>query len=230
MAVPRADRIWPTNQFAPANLEQQIKALSSPCVSRLAVLAAALLAQLLPAARADDPPAAAGDQPLPSRVHVSSARVDLPNVRVVRADGREIALRDDLNDGRPVVLNFIYTSCTTTCPLLSQVFAEFSKRLGPEHSQVHLVSISIDPEQDRPRELRAYAARYHADANWEFLTGTWASSLAIQRAFYVDRGDKMSHTPVTFIRSTPGLPWSRIDGLVTPGQLLQSLTALLAAR
>ena len=40
----------------------------------------------------------------------------------------------------------------------------------------------------------------------------------------------MSHTPVTLLRSAPGKAWMRIDGFVTPDQLLSNYRDLLAAR
>ena len=162
--------------------------------------------------------------------HFSSASITVPDVRLLGADGRQRALRDSLDDGRPVVLNFIYTSCTSICPLLSQVVADFRARLGAERSQVHVVSISIDPEEDTPKQLRKYAQQFHADSNWDYFTGTRATSLAVQRAFAVYRGDKMAHTPETFLRLAPGLPWTRIDGFVTPAQLMLSYRQMLAAR
>jgi protein SCO1/2 len=160
----------------------------------------------------------------------SSAVITVPDVQLIRADGKELSLRAALDDGRPLVLNFIYTSCTSICPLLSQVVADFRARLGEERSQVHVVSISIDPEQDTPKILRNYARQFQVDSNWDYFTGTRAASFAVQRAFGVYRGDKMAHTPQTFLRLAPGQPWTRIDGFLTPTQLLHSYRQLLAAR
>jgi protein SCO1 len=144
----------------------------------------------------------------------------IPTVDLVRDDGKTVSLRAELDDGRPVVLNFIYTSCTTICPLSSQVFAQFQRGLGAKHEPVHLVSISIDPEQDTPTRLRAYARQFHAERGWDHYTGTVAATLAVQRAFAAYRGDKMSHTPLTLLRAAPGKPWVRLDGFVTGDDLL----------
>ena len=56
------------------------------------------------------------------------------------------------------------------------------------------------------------------------------ASLAAQRAFDVYRGDKMSHTPVTFMRVAPGQPWRRIDGFVTADELIHEYHQLLAVK
>ena len=161
----------------------------------------------------------------------SGARVHytVPAVQLVRDDGKVVSLPDEMNDGRPVVLNFIFTTCSSICPLTSQVFAQFQQRLGADSDHVHLMSISVDPEEDTPARLREYAHKFHAGPGWQHYTGTMEASLAAQRAFNVWRGDKMSHTPVTFVRIAPGNPWLRIDGFVTADELLQHYRQLRLA-
>ena len=154
----------------------------------------------------------------------------LPAVSLVRDDGKSVALADELNDGRPVVLSFIYTTCTTVCPLTSQTLSELQRKLGASRDSVHLVSISIDPEQDTPARLREYAKTFGAGPEWQHYTGTMAASLAAQRAFDVYRGSKMDHTPVSLVRSAPGAAWVRIDGFATADQLLAELPTLHASR
>jgi len=120
-----------------------------------------------------------------------------------------------------VILNFIYTTCTTICPLTSRTFAELQDKLGHERDSVHMVSISIDPEQDTPAVLAEYASRFGAGKQWRFYTGTLDASVTAQRAFDVYRGSKMNHNPVTFIRIAPGKPWLRIEGFAKADELLQ---------
>jgi protein SCO1/2 len=151
----------------------------------------------------------------------SASQYPVPVVRLVRDDGKVVSLPQELNDGRPVVLNFIFTTCSSICPLMSQTFAQFDRELGAERERVHLMSISVDPEQDTPARLREYAHKFHAGPEWQHYTGTVEASLAAQRAFNVWRGDKMSHTPVTLLRAAPGQPWLRIEGFVTPAELLK---------
>jgi protein SCO1/2 len=142
----------------------------------------------------------------------------------------EVSLPEEMNDGRPVVLNFIFTTCPGICPLMSSVFAQFERRLGPDADKVHLMSISIDPEQDTPERLLEYARRYHAGPGWQHYTGSLDASVTAQRAFDVYRGGKMSHTAVTLLRAAPGKPWLRLDGFVTPDALLRDYREIVAAR
>ncbi len=160
----------------------------------------------------------------------SIASYVLPQVQLVRDDSTSVNLIDELNDGRPVVLNFIYTTCTGICPVASQVFAQFQTKLGDARDKVHMVSISIDPEQDTPARLLEYVKKYHPGPQWQHYTGSAAASLATQRAFDVYRGDKMSHNPVTLLRASPGKPWLRLDGFATADDLLVEYQGLVAAQ
>ena len=194
------------------------------CCLSAALLAATLIGN---AARADDQPdpghgisAGVHHQSRDTGdVRRSQARYAIPAVSLVRDDGQRVDLQAELNDGRPVVLNFIYTSCTTICPLSSQIFEQFQKGLGKgEH--VHLMSISIDPEQDTPARLRSYAAKFHAMPGWNHYSGSLASVIAVQTAFNAYRGDKMGHTPLTLMRAAPEKAWVRFDGFARADDLL----------
>jgi len=164
------------------------------------------------------------------RVRVSWVDYQVPAVRLVRANGETVSLPQELDDGRPLIMNFIYTTCETTCPLSSATFTQFQAKLGAERDKVHMVSISIDPEQDTPARLREYAKKFHAGPSWQHYTGTLQASAAAQQAFGAYRGDKMSHTPLILLRAAPGKPWLRIDGFVTPDQLLSHYRDMIVAR
>jgi protein SCO1/2 len=146
--------------------------------------------------------------------------VILPTVRLREHRGQLVRFDTAIDGNRPVLLNFIYTSCTTICLPMSQLFAAAQERLGPGADQVQMVSVSIDPGQDTPATLREYAGRFHAGAQWTFLTGSQPAIDEIQRAFNVYRPDKMSHTPVTFVRPRGSRQWVRLDGFASPEQLV----------
>jgi len=164
-----------------------------------------------------------------STVSRSTVSYEAPAVTLVRADGKSVSLPQELDDGRPVLLNFIFTTCSSVCPLTSRTLEEFQRQLGAEAAKVHLMSISIDPEQDTPARLTEYARRFHAGPEWQYYTGSIAASIAAQNAFDVYRGEKMSHTAVTLMRAAPGKPWLRIEGFVTPDELVDDYQKLLAS-
>ena len=198
--------------------------LAAPIRAALVVLAAL---GPLATARADAGSAPAGSARAPTR---SLRDYAVPAVRLVREDGKVVSLPEEMNDGRPILLNFIFTTCTSICPLLSSTFAQFERRLGADAGKVHLMSISIDPEHDTPARLSEYARKFHAGPEWQHYTGTLDASVAAQQAFDVYRGSKMSHSVVTLMRAAPGKPWLRIEGFVSPDDLVKDYRQLVAAR
>jgi protein SCO1/2 len=167
---------------------------------------------------------------LMQKMSVTTADYSVPPIRLVREDNQAVSLTDEMNDGRPVIMNFIYTTCTAVCPITSRTFAQLQDMLANENDKVHMISITIDPEQDTPARLNEYAHRFGAGAQWRFYTGSSEASLAAQRAFDVYRGDKMNHTPVTLLRAAPGKSWLRIEGFASADDLLREYRKLVAAK
>ena len=160
----------------------------------------------------------------------SHAQYQAPHVTLVRQDGKRVDFASELDDGRPVFLNFIYTTCTAICPPMSQTFATLQRKLGVDRDKVHMVSVSIDPEQDTPSRLVQYAAQFGAGPEWGFYTGSVEASIEVQKAFGVWHGDKMSHTPLTLVRLSPHGEWVRYDGFVTAERLAQDFRRDVASR
>ncbi len=159
----------------------------------------------------------------------TQANYRLPSVTMLDTNGTRVSLPKALDDGRPVMLNFIFTSCGAICPVMSATFAKVQAALGPEASQLHMVSISIDPEYDTPAIMKAYAEKYGAGPQWQMLTGSLDSSIKVQRAFGVYRGNKMNHVPLTLLRNQPGQPWVRLEGFASANDLVSEYRSFMAS-
>jgi protein SCO1/2 len=95
-----------------------------------------------------------------------------PNDPVVTHEGRTFRFYDDLIKDKIVVVNFIYTSCSNICPLITARLAQVKDLLGDRVGRdVFFYSITIDPQVDGPEILKKYAQTYHAGPGWMFLTG-----------------------------------------------------------
>jgi protein SCO1 len=151
----------------------------------------------------------------------STVQVRLPSVRMRQHTGHLVAFDAALDDTRPVLLNFVYTTCTGICLPMSQTFAAVQERLGARSDQVQMISVSIDPGQDTTARLANYADRFAAGPQWVFYTGSQQAVDTILRSFNVYRPDKMSHTPVTFVRPLGSRQWVRLDGFSSPDQLIR---------
>ena len=68
--------------------------------------------------------------------------LSIPDAAVLDQNGRQLHFRSDLIDGRLVVVNFIFTSCTTVCSPMGANFAALQDRLG-SRTDVRLVSVDL---------------------------------------------------------------------------------------
>ena len=95
-----------------------------------------------------------------------------PEFSLTSQDGGRVTLADFR--GKVVAVTFIYTLCTTTCPVLTPMMSFVQDQLGPNFgTKIVFVSITVDPERDTPQVLKEYAQAFGANlAGWAFLTGT----------------------------------------------------------
>jgi len=124
---------------------------------------------------------AAGDYP------ASNGNNCLPEVSLIDQHGQAISLAS--LKGKPVLIDFIYTSCASTCPVLTSKIAAVARELGPAlGANVTIVSITLDPEHDGPEQLAAYAKSQAVESNsWLFLTGKPADIDQVLAAFKLRR-------------------------------------------
>lgn len=144
----------------------------------------------------------------------------LPDVTLVNQDGKRVKLKGLLNSDKPVVVDFIFGTCTTICPILSAGYANLQHKLGADSQKVHLVSLSIDPENDTPKVMKDYLKRYGAKPGWDFLTGSRADIDAVMRAFNAYIPNKMSHFPLTLMKPAGEEKWIRIYGLLSSSEFV----------
>jgi len=105
---------------------------------------------------------------------------EVPDFALVNQNGKAIHFQQFR--GKPLLLTFIYTRCPFPdyCPRLSNNFAQIMQQLQKDprtFGQAQLLSISIDPEKDKPAVLRSYGERYVGRldprfAHWEFASGS----------------------------------------------------------
>lgn len=144
----------------------------------------------------------------------------IPELSLIDIHNNRISLSQSLGDEGPVILNFIFTSCTTICPVLSATLSQLQRELGNKENNLRMVSITIDPEQDTPERLKEYSTRFKAGNDWQFLTGSINDIITTQKAFDAYRGDKMNHIPLTFLRSKTGDDWVRIEGFASAAEVV----------
>jgi protein SCO1/2 len=158
----------------------------------------------------------------------STHNYDIPPLVLVDKDNNKVSINEALATDEPVMLNFIFTTCTTICPVLSATFKQVQRELGDEADQVRMISITIDPEYDTPERLRDYAVRFKAGPQWQFYTGANDDIVAVQKAFDAYRGSKANHEPLTFLRVPSDPQWVRVNGLASAADVVKEYRQLLA--
>ena len=156
----------------------------------------------------------------------SESNYALESIKLLRMDDTLVKLADEIGNNSPVLLNFIFTSCSTICPVLSSTFSDFQEKLGDEANNITMISISIDPQYDRPGKLREYAKLFNAGDQWKFYTGSNEQSISAQKAFGVYRGSKMNHIPLTFLKARASSKWIRLEGFTSSSDLLREFRNL----
>ncbi len=172
------------------------------------------------------PAAGHGHEAEPGTLHPRGAEqvtVTVPDVEVLDQDGRRLRFYTDLVRDRVVAINFVYTTCTTSCPLLGVAFGSVQDLLGARIGrEVFLLSVSVDPVTDTPARLKAWAARHGARPGWTLLTGARPEVLRLLRALGVSAGQKENHPTFVLVGDDRRGRWSRAWGLVS-GATLASL-------
>jgi protein SCO1/2 len=115
---------------------------------------------------------------------VARRRSRFPNMALITHEGKAVRFYDDLVQDKTVVIHFMYTSCTDSCPLTTANLAQVQTALGPRVGRdLFLYSVTVDPERDTPELLRTYAKRFDVKPGWLFLTGTKQDIRDLRRTF-----------------------------------------------
>ena len=156
----------------------------------------------------------------------SAAR--FPNVTLTTHEGTEVRFYQDLIKGKIVLINFMYATCTNSCPTftanLVRVQRLFGNRIGRD---VFMYSISLDPEHDTPEVLSQYVKNYSVQPGWTFLTGSTADITTLRRRLglrdldpVVD-ADKSQHIGVVLYGDERFDRWAACPALSEPREIVK---------
>ena len=154
----------------------------------------------------------------------------IADVPVLTQDERRVHFYSDLVQHRLVAINFVFTGCSTVCPLMGTRFAALQKRLAEEHIEAQLLSVSLDPANDTPQALREWSGKFGAQPGWTLVTGEKAEIDTLTASLGASTADFTAHAPLILIvdDDKPGT-WRRLDGLADPATVLAALREAQAA-
>ena len=156
-----------------------------------------------------------------------------PNTLLTNQDGRQMRFFDDMIKGKVVVINFIFTSCSDSCPLETARLRQVQKLLGERVGKdIFFYSISIDPLSDTPQVLKAYAQRFKAGPGWQFLTGEFDAVTELRHKLGlfiegVDNGRTKDHNLSLIIGNQQTGRWMKASPFENPWILADQLANTL---
>jgi len=150
---------------------------------------------------------------------------------LVDHDGRARHLADLLQTPRPVAVSFFYTGCATVCPPQTAVLMACCRqwKSRPALRELLMLSISVDPLNDGPSQLRAYGQRFGLPLGeaqgWLLLSGAPREVQRALTAFDVPtRPD--AHPSLLWLGDPARGRWTRTSALNPPqlnGDLFEAL-------
>jgi protein SCO1/2 len=162
-------------------------------------------------------PLRAGSEPRSIAPPVLAPTADLlPAIELVDQNGRTVSLASF--KGKPVLVSFIHASCLGVCELMTAKMRAVAQSLGAEsEAKVTMLSITTDPAEDGPKQLRAYAKKEGVNADgWVFLTGKpdrIARLLVLYGVPYRENHDEETHVMKLFLLGPDGREALRYSGI-----------------
>jgi protein SCO1/2 len=164
-------------------------------------------------------------------VAAQSARVNLTDTALLDQDGRNVRFKSDVIGERIVIVDFVYTSCTTVCPVLSAMLAQVQGKLGARVGRdIALVTLTVDPVRDTPARLKQHGGRISAGPGWSWLTGPQPQVEEVLKAFGAYTPNFVNHPPLVFVGDAKSGKWLRFFGFPNPDELVAAVNELTDAR
>jgi cytochrome oxidase Cu insertion factor (SCO1/SenC/PrrC family) len=148
-----------------------------------------------------------------STATAAEARVEVPDVELVDQDGKPVRLRALLSGDKAVIADFVFTTCTTVCPMLSAIMVRMQDRLGDRLGKdVTMVSVTVDPARDTPAKLKAYAKKWKARPGWVWLTGPKDVVDQVLKGMGAYTPNFQDHPPMVLVGDGRTGGWTRFNG------------------
>lgn len=159
------------------------------------------------------------------------ASVRFADVSLLDQNGMPVRLEKDLVGEHLVVMGFIYTSCTTVCPVVSSIMSKVQQELGGRvGEEIRLVSISVDPQRDDSSRLLGYAKAFQHGPGWSWLTGSPYAISETLKGLGSFSADLTQHPPLILVGDGRTGHWTRYYGFTDPNVLIAEINRLGARR
>ena len=145
-------------------------------------------------------------------------------------EGRKVRFYSDLLKGKRFLINFVFVGCTDVCDSVTQNLAIVQDLLGNRIGrEIHMYSISLQPDFDSPEVLNDYAKRFAIKPGWSFLTGDAAEVEVLRRRLGFDDidpaldADIFQHAAMLRIGEERLDRWAMTAALLAPEALVTAI-------
>ena len=161
----------------------------------------------------------------------AKAREFFTDTLLTTGSGRAVRLYSDALKDKVVLINFVFTQCGDTCPLITARLVQVKKELGEAFGRdVRFISISVDPEHDRPEDLERFAKKFDAlHPEWWFLTGEKANVDLVVKKLGAYTPERESHLTAIIIGNAAEARWKRVRPDAPPKFVAEALRDLAAS-
>jgi len=150
-------------------------------------------------------------------------QIEMPSVKLTNQDGEVVNLLE-LTKGKVVAINFVFTTCTTICPVMGAQFSALTKKMKQElNNDLVMISISIDPVNDTPERLKIWSEKFEPEKGWNLLTGNKHTINKLLKELEVFTALIDDHAPIILMGKEGEGGWIRTNGLTAPEDLAKQL-------
>jgi len=161
----------------------------------------------------------------------ADARVTVVDRTLQDQDGKSVRFGRDVVGEDVVVMDFIFTHCTTICPVLSAKMVRLQSLLGPRLGKgVKLVTMSLDPLRDTPARMKAWGAKFRAGPNWHLVTGPQEDQEAVLKGLGAYVANVAEHPPMILVGNGKTGRWVRVNGFPDPQKVVALVDEMQAGR
>lgn len=165
-----------------------------------------------------------------------------PNFTLTDQNGQQVQLTS--LRGKVVALTFLYTNCPDVCPLIATKLGQVDQQLGADRAKVALLAVTVDPANDTPTAVRAFAAQHQLlQANWHYLLGSVAQLTPVWKSYFVGTDaaqvpgspatkvsaptpQLVNHTAIVYLIDRQGRLREALDANFTPQDFLHDVRVL----
>jgi protein SCO1/2 len=133
------------------------------------------------------------------------------------------------------MINFFFTSCGETCPLVSENLRTVQDLLGDRMGRdIFMYSVTLQPELETPAILKEYADVWEVRPGWRFLTGKPAEIEALRKAMGFASADPAAdrildnHTGLLRYGNDRLDRWGGVPGLARAAWIAKAVTSIAA--